>query len=110
MGITSSTEPNSRYHLFTLEKLHQLKEEKLEDMPEKKRVGIQAISEASQEVWWNGIHALFPTKGELSIDPPKEGGTEMDEDDQVFERFSDFMKEGGCKESFSALVDCLEDT
>ena len=35
----------------------------------------------------------------------------MDEDDQVFERFSDFMKEGGCKKSFSALVEyCLEDT
>ncbi|KAF8054744.1 LOW QUALITY PROTEIN: hypothetical protein N665_1318s0013 [Sinapis alba] len=34
----------------------------------------------------------------------------MDEDDQVFERFSDFMKEGGCKESFSALIDCIEDT
>ncbi|CDY35095.1 hypothetical protein HID58_021673 [Brassica napus] len=38
MGITSSTEPNSRYHLFTLEKLHQLKEEKLEDMPEKREL------------------------------------------------------------------------
>ncbi|KAL0723581.1 hypothetical protein Bca4012_038180 [Brassica carinata] len=110
MGITtSSTESNSRYDLVLLDILHKVKEVKLEDMPEKDRVATQGMFEASLEVWWDGLHALFPeTKGELSTDEPKEGGTEKD--DQVFERFSDFMKEGGCKESFSALMDCVEDT
>ncbi|KAJ4915952.1 hypothetical protein Rs2_01502 [Raphanus sativus] len=111
MGITSSTETNSRYDLFTLEKLHELKEAKnLDDHPDKEK--IVEMGQVSLEVWWDGLHVLFPaTKGELSTDQTKEGGgTEMDEDDQVFERFSDFMKEGGCKESFSALIDCCQDT
>ncbi|CAN6885804.1 unnamed protein product [Brassica oleracea] len=111
MGITSSTESNSRYDLFTLETLHELKlkeEKNLDDHPDKEK--ILEMAQVSLEVWWNGLHALFPTtKGELSTDQTKEGVTEMDDDDdQVFERFSDFMKDGGCKDSFKSLVDCLE--
>ncbi|KAJ4915897.1 hypothetical protein Rs2_01447 [Raphanus sativus] len=111
MGITSSTESNSRYNLFTLENLHRVKVGKLEDLTEKEKVFLHGMFDTCVEVWWGGLHALFPaTKGDLSTDQTKEeGGTEMDEDDQVFERFSDFMKEGGCKESFSSLLDCLED-
>ncbi|CAH8381339.1 unnamed protein product [Eruca vesicaria subsp. sativa] len=111
MGTTSSTESTPRYDLFTLEHLHELKEVKnLEDLPHKEK--IVEMGQVCLQVWWDGLHSLFPTtKTELSTDQPKEGvDTEVNEDDQVFERFSDFMKEGGCKDSFKSLVDCLEST
>lgn len=100
LGIASSAESNSRYEFFLLDKLEDLEEVKLEEEPEKLRVQLEATGKATMEMEMamRELNAILPPK---LVDSSE---------DELSVRFCDFMKAGGCKESFKALLDCAEDT
>lgn len=75
---------------------------------ERQRVHNEALAEATVEMIARELYALFPpTVGDTSYDQPKEGETERDEGIEL--RVSEFMIKGACKESFTALKDCVDE-
>ncbi|KAG7597455.1 GCK domain [Arabidopsis suecica] len=71
---------------------------------ERKRAHQEALANATVDLIARELNVLFPPK---LGDPPKEIDTERDEEIEL--RFCEFMKEGNCKESFTALKNCVDE-
>nr|AAF97836.1 Contains similarity to ras-related GTP binding protein from Oryza sativa gb/D13758 and is a member of the Ras PF/00071 family [Arabidopsis thaliana] len=77
---------------------------------ERRRAHEEAIVNATIDLIARELDALFPPKlGDTSsADPPNEiDPTKRDEETEL--RFCEFMNEGACKESFTALKNCVDE-
>ncbi|CAE5957832.1 unnamed protein product [Arabidopsis arenosa] len=76
---------------------------------ERRRAHQEALANATVDLIARELDVLFPPKlGDTSTDPPKEIDTTK-RDEEIELRFCEFMKEGGCKESFTALKNCVDE-
>ncbi|CAA7056735.1 unnamed protein product [Microthlaspi erraticum] len=79
--------------------------EDVDDVPEKVSVQLEAMAKATVEMVDRELNDFLPLKLEESSSTD-----EREEYDELSVRFCDFMEAGGCKESFKALEDCMDDT
>ncbi|CAH2037353.1 unnamed protein product [Thlaspi arvense] len=104
MGIRSS---KPRYDFFLLEHLAELEELNLEEETEEERVQIEAGAYSTFNLILKKLHPLFPAEtGKVVVDT--ETKRDEAEDEEVLERFCNFMKAGACKEPVKHLEDCME--
>lgn len=72
-------------------------------IPAERRIAFhRTLANATVELMASELDALFPRKvGDTS--------SEAERDEEIELRFSEFMKKGACKESFTALKDCVDE-